>query len=161
MPNDKPSEKPKPMPKFDVDSDLVRKLAGLLQETGLGEIEYGEGEKSIRVSRGGPVGAHAVVAAAPVPVATASAATAAPAAGKAVEGAVTSPMVGTVYLASAPGAKAFASIGAKVKAGDTLAIIEAMKVMNPIKATKGGTVTQILVEDGQPVEFGQPLVVIE
>src|SRR5262245_51938442 len=127
MPNDKPSEKPKPMPKFDVDSDLVRKLAVLLNETGLGEIEYEEGEKSIRVARGGPSG-PVVVAPAVVPVAAAPAA-AAPAAGP-KDGAVTSPMVGTVYLAASPGAKAFTAVGAKVKAGDTLAIIEAMKVMN-------------------------------
>jgi acetyl-CoA carboxylase biotin carboxyl carrier protein len=160
MPNDKPSEKPKPMPKFDVDSDLVRKLAGLLQETGLGEIEYGEGEKSIRVARAGSAG-HTVVSAAPAAAAAAPATGSVATAAKALEGAVTSPMVGTVYLASAPGAKSFTTVGAKVKVGDTLAIIEAMKVMNPIKSTKGGTVTQILVEDGQPVEFGQPLVVIE
>jgi acetyl-CoA carboxylase biotin carboxyl carrier protein len=160
MPNDKPNEKPKPMPKFDVDSDLVRKLAGLLEETGLGEIEYEEGEKSIRVARagsGGPTVVTTAPAAVPGAPVTGSVATAA----KALEGAVTSPMVGTVYLASAPGAKSFTSVGSKVKPGDTLAIIEAMKVMNPIKAGKGGTVTQILVEDGQPVEFGQPLVVIE
>src|SRR5262245_14735642 len=119
MPNDKPSEKPKPMPKFDVDSDLVRKLAGLLKETGLGEIEYGEGEKNIRVSRGGSGGGQTVVAAAPPAAAAAAPTTGSVAtAAKALEGAVTSPMVGTVYLASAPGAKAFTSVGAKVKAGD-------------------------------------------
>lgn len=146
------------MPKFDIDSDLVRKLATLINETGLSELEYAEGEKRIKLTRnsGGPV-VHmpapvAAAPAAPVP----AAAPAAPAAG-----ALTSPMVGTAYLSPSPGAKAFVSEGQKVKAGDTLLIIEAMKVMNPIKAAKGGTVTQILVEDSTPVEFGQPLMVIE
>jgi acetyl-CoA carboxylase biotin carboxyl carrier protein len=144
------------MPKFDVDSELVRKLSGLLKETGLGEIEYAEGEKRIRVSAAG-TGAPVAVAAAAAPVA-APAAAAAPAA---PVDAVTSPMVGTVYMAPSPGAKRFIETGSKVKAGDTLLIIEAMKVMNPIKAPKGGVVAQILINDAQPVEFGQPLVVIE
>ncbi len=142
------------MAKFDVDSDLVRKLASLINETGLTELEYSEGEKRIRLQRGGVVAAPVQVAAAPV----AAAAAAAPAV---PVDAVTSPMVGTAYMAGAPGAKPFAPVGTKVKAGDTILIIEAMKVMNPIKAPKGGTVTQVLVADAQPVEFGQPLVVIE
>ncbi|MDX1923381.1 MAG: acetyl-CoA carboxylase biotin carboxyl carrier protein [Alphaproteobacteria bacterium] len=144
------------MAKFDVDSDLVRKLASLINETGLTELEYSEGEKRIRLQRGG-VAAPVYTTAAPAP---AAAAAPAPAAAAPVD-AVTSPMVGTAYLAGAPGAKPFATVGGKVKAGDTILIIEAMKVMNPIKAPKGGTISQILVSDAQPVEFGQPLVVIE
>jgi acetyl-CoA carboxylase biotin carboxyl carrier protein len=155
MPNDNKQEKPKaPMSKFDVDDVLVRKLSALLNETGLAEIEYTDGEKSIRLTRGGSATQHVAVHHAP-PVAPVAAAPAK------AEGAVTSPMVGTVYLSPQPGAKAFTTVGSKVKAGDTLAIIEAMKVMNSIKAPKGGTVTEILVQDAQPVEFGQPLVVIE
>ncbi|MBI3419364.1 MAG: acetyl-CoA carboxylase biotin carboxyl carrier protein [Proteobacteria bacterium] len=142
------------MPKFDVDDDLVRRLSALLNETGLGEIEFAEGEKRIRVTRGG------VAVAAPLPASQAPAASTLAAAEK-NENAVAAPMVGTVYLAPQPDAKPFTSVGAKVKAGDTLAIIEAMKVMNPIKAPKGGTVAEILVQSGQPVEFGQSLLVIE
>ncbi len=154
MPNDPKPEKPKAMPKFDVDDDLVRKLSALLNETGLAELEYGEGEKRIRVTRGGSATQHVAVHTNPMPVPVAMPAAKA-------EGAVVSPMVGTVYLSPQPGAKAFVTVGAKVKQGDTLAIIEAMKVMNPIKAPKGGTVSEILVQDAQPVEFGQALVVIE
>ncbi|MBY0429254.1 MAG: acetyl-CoA carboxylase biotin carboxyl carrier protein [Alphaproteobacteria bacterium] len=144
------------MAKFDVDSDLVRKLASLINETGLTELEYSEGEKRIRLQRGG------VVMAQQPQMVAAPAGGAVPAAAPAVSvDAVTSPMVGTAYMAGAPGAKPFAPVGTKVKAGDTILIIEAMKVMNPIKAPKGGTVTQVLVADAQPVEFGQPLVVIE
>lgn len=146
------------MPKFDIDSDLVRKLATLINETGLSELEYAEGEKRIRLTRsmGGSVMAMPAPAAVAPVVAQSNAGPAAPAAGT-----LTSPMVGTAYLSPSPGAKAFVAVGGKVKAGDTLLIIEAMKVMNPIKATKGGTVTQILVDDATPVEFGQPLMVIE
>jgi acetyl-CoA carboxylase biotin carboxyl carrier protein len=151
-----PTEKKAPMPKFDIDDDLIKKLAALLNETGLGEIEYGEGEKRVRVARGGP-GAPAVTTVHVAPVPTAAAAPTADINANAVK----SPMVGTVYLAPQPGAKQFAPAGSKVKPGDTLMIIEAMKVMNPIKATKAGTVAEILVQDAQPVEFGQPLVVIE
>ena len=142
------------MAKFDVDSDLVRKLASLINETGLTELEYSEGEKRIRLQRGG-------VVMAPQQQMMSTPASSAPAASVASVDAVTSPMVGTAYLAGTPGAKPFAPVGQKVKAGDTILIIEAMKVMNPIKAPKGGTVTQVLVADAQPVEFGQPLVVIE
>lgn len=143
--------------KFDVDADLVRKMAELINETGLTELEYSEGEKRIRVNRGG--GASGPVFAAPAPAP--SAVPAAPASADAHADAVKSPMVGTAYLAPQPGAKPFAGVGNKVKQGDTLLIIEAMKVMNPIKAPKGGVVAQVLVTDGQPVEFGQPLIVIE
>ncbi len=146
--------------KFDLDIDAVRKLAKLLEETGLSEIEYAEGDRKIRC-----VGQHAnVQVAAPVAMAAvaAPAAAALPAAAPAVNGTpVPSPMVGTVYLASSPGAAPFVKVGDKVKQGDTLLIIEAMKVMNPIKAPKGGTVTAILAEDTKPVEFGETLVVIE
>ena len=153
------------MAKFDVDAELVKKLATLINDTGLSELEYAEGEKRIRLTRviaqAAPV-AHYAAPAAPVANAPAAAPSAgnAPAAAAPVD-AVTSPMVGTTYLAGAPGAKPFAPVGTKVKVGDTLLIIEAMKVMNPIKSTKTGTVTQVLVSDAQPVEFGQPLIVIE
>lgn len=148
-----------PMAKFDVDGDLVRKLASLLNETGLAELEYGEGEKRIRLTRYN-ASTPTVAVAAPAPVAVSTAETAKQAAATSVD-AITSPMVGTAYLSPQPGAKPFAPEGSKVKQGDTLLIIEAMKVMNPIKSPKAGTVTQILVSDAQPVEFGQPLFVIE
>lgn len=146
--------------KFELDPEFVRSLAKLLEETGLSEIEYAEGDKKIRcaVTRGAIVH-HAAAPAAVAPVA--SAAPANPDAAPSAQNAVTSPMVGTVYLASSPGGTPFVKIGDRVKAGDTLVIIEAMKVMNPIKAAKAGTVAQILVNDAQPVEFGEPLLVIE
>lgn len=155
------------MAKFDVDADLVKKLAGLINETGLSEIEYAEGEKRIRVNKMSAAAAvptytvAAGPAAMPVPAAPAAAGQAAPAAPAAPNDALTSPMVGTAYLSPSPGAKRFIEVGSKVKQGDTVLIIEAMKVMNPIKANKGGTIAQILVSDAQPVEFGQPLIVIE
>jgi acetyl-CoA carboxylase biotin carboxyl carrier protein len=133
----------------------------MLWETGLTEIEVEDGDRKIRVSRGGAVAAPVAYAApaaapAPAPVAVAEAPAAAPAAVDALK----SPMVGTVYLAPEPGASDFIAVGKSVKAGDTLLIIEAMKVMNPITAPKGGTITAILVENAQPVEYDQPLVVI-
>ena len=156
---------------MNIDSESIRQLAKLLDETGLNEIEVAEGEKLIRVNKGGTmmqaapayavpqVGAHVMPSDPTVPQA---ANTAMPAAvGANHPGAVTSPMVGTVYMKPEPNAADFISKGANVKAGDTLLIIEAMKVMNPIKAPKGGTVTQILVENGQAVEFSEVLVVIE
>jgi acetyl-CoA carboxylase biotin carboxyl carrier protein len=146
------------MAKFDVDSDLVRKLAALINETGLAELEYAEGEKRIRLTRSG-AGAQSVGPAITAPAAPV--ATAVPAAAGAGTDALTSPMVGTAYLSPTPGAKPFVTVGSKVKTGDTLLIIEAMKVMNPIKAPKGGTIGGILINDAEPVEFGQPLVVIE
>jgi acetyl-CoA carboxylase biotin carboxyl carrier protein len=142
-----------------VDADAVRALAKLLKETGLTEIEIEHGGARIRVSRGatGIVAAPAAVAS---PVAAAPvAAAAAPSAGP-VAGAVPSPMVGTVYLSPEPGKPAFISVGKTVKEGDTLFIVEAMKTMNAITAPKGGTVKEISVEDGSPVEFGQTLCVI-
>lgn len=147
-----------------VDVALVRQLAELLNETGLTEIEVEEKDRKIRVAR--TVTAAASIAYAPAPAAIAASthaaapAPAAPAGGD-HPGAVKSPMVGTVYLAASPEASNFISVGASVKEGDTLVIIEAMKVMNPIVAPRGGKVTAILVDNSQPVEFDQPLVVIE
>ena len=150
-----------------IDESAIRKLAKLLDETGLTEIEVEDGDQSVRVSRGGNVvsftpAANQSVAMDSDPTTPQRANTQAPSTSAASHpGAITSPMVGTAYTAPEPGAPAFVSKGSTVKAGDTLIIIEAMKVMNPIKAPKSGTVTQILVENGQPVEFGDVLVVIE
>lgn len=145
-----------------IDHEAIRSLAELLNETDLSEIEISEGDKSIRVSRVLHMQAAAPVAVAPV--ATQFVAADKPAAVDNYDnhpGLVKSPMVGTVYFKSDPSAKSYISLGAVVKPGDTLMIVEAMKVMNPIKAEKGGTIKAILVEDAQPVEFGQQLVVIE
>jgi acetyl-CoA carboxylase biotin carboxyl carrier protein len=145
-----------------VDTALVRELAELLSANDLNEIEVEDGDRKIKVRRDPP---HAFVAA-PAPMATApAAAAAAPAAAPALEEdvageAVKSPMVGTAYLSAEPGSKPFITVGQAVKSGDTLLIVEAMKVMNPITAPKAGTVTKINVADGQPVEFDQPLVVL-
>ncbi len=146
------------MPKFDIDPETIRKLAELMTETDLSEIEVAEGDRRVRVSR--------AAAAAPVQFAAPAAAAPAPAPAAAVSpashpGAVISPMVGTAYLQGEPDAPPFVSIGSPVKVGDTLLIIEAMKVMNPIKASKGGTLTQILISDGQPVEYGEPMMIVE
>jgi acetyl-CoA carboxylase biotin carboxyl carrier protein len=144
-----------------IDTALVRELAELLGETGLSEIEVEDGERKIRVARGGASEGTPTFFAPPAP-APATAAPAAPAAPAPVEpiDAVKSPMVGTVYLTPEPGAAPFIEVGKPVKAGDTLVIIEAMKVMNPIAADKAGTVKAILIENAQPVEYDQPLVVI-
>ena len=141
-----------------VDTNLVRELAEMLNDTGLSEITVEDGERKIKVSR-----TMTAVAAAPVYAPAPAAPIAhAPAAEPAVSAnALKSPMVGTAYLSPEPDAQPFASVGDKVSAGDTLLIIEAMKVMNPIVAVTGGTVKAVLVESGQPVEFGQPLMVIE
>lgn len=151
-----------------VDVDLVRQLAELLDDTSLTEIEVEDGDRKIRVARklrdqgaGYALPAPALVpipAAAPAPVAAAAPEPQAPAASA---GAVKSPMVGTVYLSPEPDAKPFIAEGASVKAGDTLLIVEAMKVMNPITAPRAGVVRAILVANSQPVEYDQPLVVIE
>jgi len=146
------------MPKFDVDDALVRKLAALLADTGLTEIEYEVGEQRIRVSRGGTT---SVAVAAPTPVAASAPVAAKPEPPDGPPaGAVTSPMVGTAYAASEPGAAPFVKVGDKVSKGQTLLIIEAMKVMNPIPAPHGGTVQQILFGDGRPVEYGEVLMVV-
>ena len=148
-----------------IDARLVRKLADILTETGLTEIEVERDDLKIRVAKQVTVSAavaapaHAA-APAPAPMAAAPAAEA-PAAAPARDDAVKSPMVGTVYMQPQPGAAAFIKVGDTVQAGQTLLIIEAMKTMNPIPAPRGGKVVEILVEDAQPVEFGEPLVVIE
>lgn len=140
------------------DEDTIRGLAKLLDETGLTEIEIERGGERIRIGRTARAVSVAAPAVAAAPVAAALAAVADPAKHP---GAVPSPMVGTAYLAPSPGAKPFVDVGQTVKAGDTVLIIEAMKTMNQIPAPRGGTVTQILVEDGQPVEFGEPMMIIE
>ena len=147
-----------------IDSKAIKELADLLNETGLTEIEVADGDQAIRVSKGGGTVIAPAMAAhiQSDPTVPSQANLSAPSTiAKSHPGAVTSPMVGTAYLAPEPSAPAFISKGDSVKAGDTLMIIEAMKVMNPIKADKGGTITQILIENGQPVEFGDVLVVIE
>jgi len=145
-----------------IDSDLVRELAELLSDNGLTEIEVEDGERKIRVQRSFGSGAAPIFAAAPA--AAPQPMTAPPMHAETPVGepdgeSVRSPMVGTAYLSSEPGSAPFVSPGDTVKAGDTLLIVEAMKVMNPITAPHAGTVKQLLVENGQPVEFDQPLVV--
>jgi acetyl-CoA carboxylase biotin carboxyl carrier protein len=146
--------------KFDLDSDFVRKLAKLLEETGLSEIEYAEGDKKIRcaISRGGAVPAAAIAVSAPAGDAASTVLIGEVTSANGTS--VTSPMVGTAYLASGSGNPPFVKIGDKVKEGDTLLVIEAMKVMNPIKAPKSGTIAEILVGNAKPVEFGETLIVI-
>lgn len=158
-PKAKPAPAPAPKSKSGIDAEAVRDLAKLLKETGLTEIEIEHKGARIRVSRGGGV-AVAAAAPAPAPAASAPAPSAAPAASGPVAGAVPSPMVGTVYLSPEPGKPPFISVGKSVKEGDTLFIVEAMKTMNAITAPKGGTVREITVADGTPVEFGQTLCVI-
>ena len=149
--------------KTGVDQQLIRDLAGILNDTNLTEIEVELGDLKVRVSRQAPA-VHAIAAPQPsyAPAAAAQpAAAAAPAAVDVSKNAVTSPMVGTAYLAPSPDAKAFIEVGQKVKEGQTLLIIEAMKTMNQIPSPRAGTVTAILIEDAQPVEYGMPLVVLE
>jgi len=142
-----------------IDSALIRELADLLKETELTEIEVEQPNLRIRVSRAAPMASAAVA----VPVATAAPAAIAPVEVDAHHhpGAVKSPMVGTAYRGPEPTAKPFVEVGDRVAAGQTLLIVEAMKTMNQIPAPTAGTVTAILVEDGQPVEYGEPLVIIE
>ena len=149
-----------------MDIRKVKKLIELLEESGIAEIEISEGEESVRISRygsGGPTAmpvhysAMPAAAAAPAPSA---APVAAPVANKA-DHTVTAPMVGTFYASPTPGAKGFVDIGSEVNVGDTLCIIEAMKMMNQIESDKAGRVTAVLVKNGEPVEFGQPLFIIE
>lgn len=153
---------------MNVDTDLVRQLAELLDETQLTEIEVEDGDRKIRVARNAMQAAFAPppVAAAAPPAAAPAAAPAAPAepaqsGAEAHPGAVKSPMVGTAYLSPEPGASQFVSVGDTVAEGDTLLIVEAMKVMNPIAAPRSGKITALLVEDAEPVEFEQPLAIIE
>jgi acetyl-CoA carboxylase biotin carboxyl carrier protein len=151
-----------------MDIRKVKKLIELLEESGIAEIEIKEGEEAVRISRM-PTGAYATHAPAPMMMA-APAPLPAPAAAapaevvvkpRANEHVVTAPMVGTFYAAPTPGAKAFVDIGDEVKAGQVLCIIEAMKMMNQIEADKGGRITSVMAQNGDPVEFGQPLFVIE
>ncbi|MGC1303496.1 MAG: acetyl-CoA carboxylase biotin carboxyl carrier protein [Caulobacteraceae bacterium] len=163
-----PAEKPKSAGD-PIDTRLVRRLADILKDTDLSEIEVERGDLKIRVARASAVvAAPQMYATAPAAAPMAAVLAAAPAApvaepmGETLRGEqVKSPMVGTVYLQPQPGAKAFVQPGDKVSAGQTLLIIEAMKTMNPIPAPRAGTVLRVLVEDGQPVEFGEPLVVVE
>ena len=148
--------------KSEIDRQLVRDLAGILDETNLTEIEVELGDLKVRVAR--QAAAVQTFAAAPAAALAAPAAPAAPAAAPARDksgNAVNSPMVGTAYAAPAPGAKVFIEVGQSVREGQTLLIIEAMKTMNQIPSPRSGTVTAILFEDAQPVEFGEPLVIIE
>ena len=148
--------------KFDVDSDLVRKLAKLLTETGLGEIEYEDAGKRIRVAM--PGAAPPAVAATPVamPAAGASAAADGHTTDAAIHpGAVTSPMVGTIYMSPAPGEPPFVHTGEHVLEGQTILVVEAMKTFNEIAAPRTGTLSRFTVEDGQPVEYGEILALIE
>ncbi|MEO0410217.1 MAG: acetyl-CoA carboxylase biotin carboxyl carrier protein [Pseudomonadota bacterium] len=145
-----------------VDIELIRELAKLLQETDLSEIEIGDNADRIKLARhvsAAPAAAAPVAAPAPIAAPTAEPAEV-PSKPVNLEGAVSSPMVGTAYLASEPGAAPYVRVGDKVSEGDTLLLIEAMKVMNPITAPRSGTVLEVIVENQQPVEFGEPLVVI-
>lgn len=157
-----------------MDIRKVKKLIELLEESGIAEIEISEGEESVRISRYPPGGApapapvvhYAAAPAAPVyapaPAGAApAAAPAAPAAPARTDHTVTAPMVGTFYASATPGAKPFVDIGSEVNVGDTLCIIEAMKMMNQIESDKAGRVTAVLAKNGEPVEFGQPLFIIE
>jgi acetyl-CoA carboxylase biotin carboxyl carrier protein len=148
------------MAKFDVDEALIRKLAELLEQTGLTEIEYENGPQRIRVNKQ-TLAMAAAAAPAPAAAAPTAAAPVKTAADGPPAGAVTSPMVGTVYLSPEPGANPYVKVGDRVTKGQTLLIIEAMKVMNPIPATAGGTVREILIGDGRPVEYGEVLMVID
>lgn len=146
--------------KFPLDIDAVRELAAILEETGLTEIEVEADEQRIRVAK--KIAVQEVVATAPAAAAPAVPAPAAPVTATNVPtNAVSSPMVGTVYTAPEPGAPPFVSVGESVREGQTILIIEAMKVMNTLPAPRSGTVREILISDGQPVEFGEPLLVIE
>jgi acetyl-CoA carboxylase biotin carboxyl carrier protein len=145
-----------------VDKGMIRELSALLEETGLSEIEIEHSGLRVRVARGGQMMTAQVAA----PVATTAIApvgitSTAPADPAKNPGAVASPMVGTAYLSAEPGARPFVEVGSKVRAGQTLLIIEAMKTMNQIPAPRAGTVVQIMIEDGKPVEFGEPLMIIE
>ena len=148
------------MPKLEVDTDLIERLAELLERTGLSEIELSEGESRIRVARNG-VAAPAAVPVAPAHRTADPAAPAPTAVDASHPGAVTSPMVGTAYLTPEPGAAPFVAVGTPVEEGQTLLIIEAMKVMNPLRAPKSGRVSQVFIANGDPVEYGELLLLIE
>jgi len=154
-----------PIKKNDVDQQLIRDLAGILDDTNLTEIEVEHGDFRVRVSRQAqaasqsfvvPAAAQTAAPAAPLPIAAASVAVA-----DTSKNAVPSPMVGTAYCSPAPGSDPFVRVGQSVREGQTLLIIEAMKTMNQIPSPRAGTVSAILIEDGQPVEYGEPLVIID
>ena len=157
-----PKDKSTADAKSAIDKELIRELAKLLDETGLTEIEIERAGLRVRVGRNGGnvthITSHGAPAASPPSTAAAAVAPADPAKHP---GAVTSPMVGTAYVGAAPGARPFVEVGSQVQAGETLLIIAAKKTMNQIPSPRSGTVTQILIEDGQPVEFGEPLMIIE
>jgi acetyl-CoA carboxylase biotin carboxyl carrier protein len=142
--------------KIEVDSALIAELTQLLEANNLTEIEVQRGDQRVRVARGG-----AAVTAAPTNPALARAAAPVASDAKSHPGVVTSPMVGSAYLSPEPGAKPFVEEGSEVTAGQTILIVEAMKTMNAIPAPRSGKITRILVEDGQPVEFGEPLMILE
>jgi acetyl-CoA carboxylase biotin carboxyl carrier protein len=147
------------MPKLPaINQDAIRQLAKLLDETGLTEIAIEQNGVSLRVARNATARARPAESGVAAPTPAPAAAPIDPAQHP---GLVASPMVGTAYLGPAPGARPFVEVGSQVKAGDTLLIIEAMKTMNQIPAPRAGTVIQIVVEDGQPVEYGEPLMIIE
>ncbi len=155
------------MAKFDIDEDLIRRLATLIEETGLTEVELAEGDRRVRVARQ----SNTLALAAPGMLQAPGAAPCAPARAQADAaragfepshpGAILSPMVGTAYLQSKPGSPRFVQIGDSVREGQTLLIVEAMKVMNPIPSPRSGHVTEILIDDAQPVEYGQVLMIVE
>ncbi|MCW5733598.1 MAG: acetyl-CoA carboxylase biotin carboxyl carrier protein [Enhydrobacter sp.] len=156
------------MAKFEMDTDFIRNLAAILEETNLGEIELVDGERKIRVARAAAAAPAQFTMAAPMaagaaPAMAGPAIAPAPAPGDLGKhvGAVKSPMVGTAYLSPEPGKPVFVNVGDKVTAGQTLLIIEAMKTFNPIKAPRAGVVTQVLVENARPVEFAEVLMIIE
>ncbi|CAM3540753.1 acetyl-CoA carboxylase biotin carboxyl carrier protein [Thalassospira profundimaris] len=148
------------MSKFNIDNDAIRQLAELLDDTNLTEIEVAAGDNRIRVARQGTMVAAAPAMAPAAPAASAPA-VAAPSDAASHPGAVKSPMVGVVYFAPEPGAAPFISVGASIAEGQTLMLIEAMKTFNPIRAPKSGKITQIIATDGHPVEYDEPLVIIE
>ncbi|MEE8272065.1 MAG: biotin/lipoyl-containing protein [Alphaproteobacteria bacterium] len=144
------------MASFNIDGDLIRSLAELLDETGLTEIEFADGERRIRVTKAG-----IQTVAAPLPAAAPAVTEAPEPAAGPQPGALISPMVGTAYLAPEPGAATFVKVGDQVAEGQTVMIVEAMKVMNPIRAPHAGTLQQVLVSDGQPVEYGEVIMIIQ
>ncbi|WP_018147017.1 acetyl-CoA carboxylase biotin carboxyl carrier protein [Henriciella marina] len=156
--------------KTSLDTGLVRELAAILRDADLGEVEIEHDGLRIRVSKAAPgqlapmqyqYAPAPAAAPAAAPASTTSADSSADVAAPVSKNAVTSPMVGTVYLSPEPGSKAFVNVGDKVKKGDTLMLVEAMKTFNPVEAPQAGTVKEIIVQDSQPVEFGEPLIVIE
>ncbi|MEL7546865.1 MAG: acetyl-CoA carboxylase biotin carboxyl carrier protein [Pseudomonadota bacterium] len=157
--------------KSKLDAEFVRELAGILNDAELSEVEVEHEGYRIRVSKSGPPPAPQAAqyfappqpapAAAPIPAAASTVPATDAASKPAIPSAITSPMVGTVYHAAEPGADAFVTVGDKVSKGDTLMLIEAMKTFNPVESPRDGTVKQIIAEDGQPVEFGEPLIVVE